>query len=221
MEYNRLIDHTLLKADASSQAISNLCNEALQWKFFSVCVNPSYVNLVKQKLSKTEVKICSVIGFPLGQTSTKQKIYEAKQAIKAGAHEIDMVINIPELKSKCACVVDEIRLIKRVCKKNILKVILETALLTNEEIKNGTLAAIEAGANFVKTSTGFSTRGASIEDIKIMNETADKRIKIKASGGIKSLSDLIKFVDAGADRIGTSSGVLIMQELSANSNNKK
>lgn len=117
MEYNRLIDHTLLKADASSQAISNLCNEALQWKFFSVCVNPSYVNLAKQKLVKTGIKICSVIGFPLGQTSTKQKVYEAKQAIKSGANEIDMVINIPELKSKCACVVDEIRLIKRVCKK--------------------------------------------------------------------------------------------------------
>ncbi|WP_036498635.1 deoxyribose-phosphate aldolase [[Mycoplasma] testudinis] len=213
IEYNRMIDHTLLRADASPDEITKLCNEALSYNFFSVCVNPSYIALAKEKLYKSPVKICTVVGFPLGQTFTKQKDYEARSAIHAGADEIDMVINIPELKSKCACVVDEIRKLKKTCGKRILKVILETALLTEQEIEAGTLTVIEAGADFVKTSTGFSTRGASLEDVKIMKRIAGDKILIKAAGGIKTADDMIALVNAGANRIGTSRGVALMEEL--------
>lgn len=212
IEYNRLIDHTLLKADASPQEIENLCNEAIKYKFFSVCVNPSYIKLAKQKLSGSDVKVCTVVGFPLGQTSTKQKAYETKTAIKDGADEIDMVINIPELVNNCACVVAEIRKLKAICKKRVLKVILETALLNDEQIAKGTLACIDGNADFVKTSTGFSTRGATVHDVEIMKKTGGEQILIKAAGGIKQFSDMVEMVNAGANRIGTSRGVQLMEE---------
>lgn len=214
MEYNRLIDHTLLRADASPQEITKLCEEANKWNFFSVCINPSYVPFVKDRLSglNSKVKICTVIGFPLGQTSTKQKIYETKLAIRSGADEVDMVINIPEFKLGCTCVINEIRRVKQICGKRILKVIIETALLSDEEICKGTLVAIEGRADFVKTSTGFSTRGATVKDIEIMKKAACNKIQIKASGGIKQFSDMVALINAGATRIGTSRGVQLMEE---------
>lgn len=216
--YNRFFDHTLLSANASIVDIKQLCSDAIKYNFFSVCVNPSYVSYAKEQLNNSNVKVCTVVGFPLGQTSTKQKVYEAKTAIKDGADEIDMVMNIPEFRQNCACVVNEIRKIKKVCKKKILKVIVETALLTDEEIKKATMVAIEAGADFVKTSTGFSTRGASVKDIEIMKATSNEHgpILIKASGGIKTLNDAKILINAGADRIGSSKSVSIMNELNNN-----
>ncbi|WP_033160250.1 deoxyribose-phosphate aldolase [Mycoplasmoides alvi] len=212
---NKLFDHTLLKADASVDEIKNLCTEAIKYKFFSVCVNPSYIRYAKSQLKNSNVKICTVVGFPLGQTSTKQKVYETKRSIKDGADEIDMVMNIPEFKQNCACVISEIRKVKKVCKNTILKVIIETALLTEEEIRKATMAVIEAGADFVKTSTGFSTRGATVRDVEIMRSVSDEYgpIGIKASGGIKTLDDVKALVNAGATRIGSSKSVDIMLEL--------
>nr|WP_272404095.1 deoxyribose-phosphate aldolase [Mycoplasma bradburyae] len=212
-KFNQLIDHTLLKANANYEEIQNLCHEAMQYNFFSVCVNPAYIKTAKKILEKSSVKVCTVVGFPLGQTFTEQKVYETKTSIKAGADEIDMVINIPELINNCACVIDEIRKVKKACGDKILKVIVETALLTEDQIKKATLACIDAGADFIKTSTGFSTRGASLNDIKIMKQTGQDKILIKASGGISSAKDLIEFVKEGADRIGTSRSVKLMQEL--------
>lgn len=211
--YNQLIDHTLLAANASPTQIEQLCHEAVRYGFFAVCVNPAYVATAKSKLRHTAVKVCTVVGFPLGQTATKQKVYEAKTALADGADEIDMVINIPELVLRCACVTDEIRRVKKVCGKHTLKVICETALLTDEQIKQATLVAIDAGADFIKTSTGFSTRGATVQDIQLMHAAAQGRIAIKASGGIKTAADLKALVAAGASRIGTSRGVQIIEEL--------
>lgn len=212
-QYNEYIDHTLLRADASPDEISKLCNEAINYNFFSVCVNPSYIALAKEKLAGFNIKICTVVGFPLGQTFTKQKAYETKTSIRAGADEIDMVINIAELRNQCACVVDEIRKLKKICGKRILKVILETALLTDKEIEVGCLAALEGGADFVKTSTGFSTRGASLDDIKLMKKIVQDKILIKAAGGIKTVKEMITMIEVGANRIGTSQGVTLMKEL--------
>nr|WP_304618474.1 deoxyribose-phosphate aldolase [Mycoplasma sp. E35C] len=213
LKFNKLIDHTLLKPNATYEEIERLCHEAIEYDFFSVCVNPAYIKTAKKILEKTDVKVCTVVGFPLGQTFTEQKVYEAKTSIKAGADEIDMVINIPELINSCACVIDEIRQIKKVCGERVLKVIVETALLTDEQIQKATLACIDGGADFIKTSTGFSTRGASLNDINIMKEAAKDKILIKASGGISNARDLVEFVKAGADRIGTSRSVKLMQEL--------
>ncbi len=217
MDYSSLIDHTLLRADASPDEIKQLCTEAIRHRFHSVCVNPSYVAYVSDQLHNTGIKVCSVVGFPLGQTTTKQKVYEAKQAIKDGAHEIDMVLNVAEFKAGCRCVIDEIRAVKKACKKALLKVIVETALLTEEQVKNATLAVIDGGADFVKTSTGFSSRGASVRDVQIMKQAITDHgaaLQIKASGGIKTLSDLKQMVAAGATRIGCSKGVAIAEEAS-------
>nr|P47722.1 RecName: Full=Deoxyribose-phosphate aldolase; Short=DERA; AltName: Full=2-deoxy-D-ribose 5-phosphate aldolase; AltName: Full=Phosphodeoxyriboaldolase; Short=Deoxyriboaldolase [Mycoplasmoides pirum]AAA25431.1 deoxyriboaldolase [Mycoplasmoides pirum] len=215
MNYNSLFDHTLLRADASVEEIKQLCDEAVKFNFFSVCVNPSYVPYVKEQLHNSSVKICTVVGFPLGQTSTKQKVYETKIAIKEGADEIDMVLNISEFKENCACVVNEIRKYKKVCKKKILKVIVETALLSENEIEKATLVVIDGGADFIKTSTGFSSRGASIKDIEIMKNVIEKnnsKLKIKASGGIKTLTFVEELIKAGAERIGSSKSVEIIKE---------
>ncbi|QMT98423.1 deoxyribose-phosphate aldolase [Mycoplasma tullyi] len=213
LNFNKLIDHTNLKPNATYEEIERLCHEAIEYGFFSVCVNPAYIKTAKKILAKSPVKVCTVVGFPLGQTFSEQKVHEAKTSIKMGADEIDMVINIPELINGCACVIDEIRQVKKACGEKVLKVIVETALLTDEQIAKATLACIDGGADFIKTSTGFSTRGASLNDIKIMQQASQDKIQIKASGGISTARELIEFVQAGADRIGTSRSVKLMQEL--------
>lgn len=211
MDLNKYIDHTLLKPTATKNDIIQLCNEAKKHDFFSVCVNSSYVKLAKKALKKTDVKICSVIGFPLGAMSAKAKVYEAKQALKDGADEIDMVINVGFLKSKAFKKVEkEIRSIKKIMPKNTLKVILETCYLDESEIIKASELALKAKADFIKTSTGFGTGGATIEDVKLMNSVAKGKMKIKASGGIKDFKTAKEYIDLGVERLGTSSGIAIV-----------
>jgi len=211
MELNRFIDHTLLKPTASIQEIINLCNEAKEHNFFSVCVNSCYVKLAKKELKNSEVKVCSVVGFPLGAMSGKAKVFEAKRAIKDGADEIDMVINVGLLKSKkYRKVAREIRSVKRIMPKKVLKVILETCYLSEEEIIKASELALSAKADFIKTSTGFGTRGASVEDVKLMKTVAGDKMKIKASGGIKDFKTAQEYIALGVSRLGTSSGIAIV-----------
>ncbi len=211
MQYNKLIDHTLLKQDASPEQIAKLCEEAKQFDFMSVCVNPAYVPLASEILRGSDVKVCTVIGFPLGMNLTRTKIDEAKQAIKEGAQEIDMVINVGMLKAGYNDYVkEEIKLLKEVAGKLVLKVIIETCLLTDEEKVRACLLAKEAGADFVKTSTGFSTGGATAHDVKLMRDTVGPDMGVKASGGVRTHEDLLAMVEAGANRIGTSNGTKII-----------
>ncbi len=211
MGLNKFIDHTLLKATATRSEIIQLCDEAKEHQFFSVCVNSSYVKLAKKQLKKSGVKVCSVVGFPLGSMSTKAKVFEAKKAIKDGADEIDMVINVGLLKSeRYKKVENEIRSIKKIMPKKVLKVILETCYLNDDEIIKASELALNANADFIKTSTGFGTRGASIKDVKIMKRFAGDKMKIKASGGIKDAKTAQGFIDLGVSRLGTSSGIEIV-----------
>ena len=211
MEMNRLIDHTLLKADASISNIEKLCNEALNYHFASVCVNPGFVPLASKLLKGSDVKVCTVIGFPLGATLPKAKQAETLLAIEAGAEEIDMVINVSMAKEhQFDYVENEIRLVKEACADKILKVILETCLLTDDEIVNCCKAAVNAGADFVKTSTGFSKGGATTHAVKIMRDTVGPNFGVKASGGIHSYEEALNMVNAGANRIGASCGVEIV-----------
>jgi deoxyribose-phosphate aldolase len=212
MKYNKLIDHTILKQDATPDQIVKLCEEAKQFDFMSVCVNPAYVPLAARLLKDSDVRVCTVIGFPLGMNLTKTKVEEAILTVKEGATEVDMVINVGQLKAgNDAYIKEEIRAIKQAVGKDIvLKVILETCLLTNEEIVKACKAAKAAGADFVKTSTGFSTGGATVEAVKLMRETVGPNIGVKASGGVRTHEDLLKMVEAGANRIGTSSGAKII-----------
>lgn len=212
MQYNKLIDHTLLKQDASPEQIVNLCEEAKKFDFMSVCVNPAYVPLAASCLKGSGVKVCTVIGFPLGMNLTKTKVEEAVLTVKEGAQEVDMVINVGMLKAGHDDYVrEEIREIKQaVGSIIILKVIIESCLLNNDEIVRACKAAKEAGADFVKTSTGFSTGGATVEAVKLMRETVGPEMGVKASGGVRTHEDLIKMVEAGANRIGTSSGAKII-----------
>lgn len=211
MKYNKLIDHTLLKQDASPEQIANLCQEAIDHDFMSVCVNPCYVPLAASFLKGTNVKVCTVIGFPLGMNLTRTKVDEATQAIKEGADEIDMVINVGMLKSgHDGYVKEEIKLLKEVAGKKILKVIIETCLLTDDEKVRACIAAKEAGADFVKTSTGFSTGGATAHDVALMRKTVGPDMGVKASGGVRTHEDLLAMVEAGATRIGTSNGTKII-----------
>lgn len=214
MEYNKYIDHTLLKADATDEQVIKLCAEAIANDFASVCVNPGYVKLCADILKRHNVKVCTVIGFPLGATTPEVKVFETKKAIKDGATEIDMVINVSRLKCKDdEYVYNEIRSIKKACKKNILKVIIETCLLTDEEKVRVCELAKKAKADFVKTSTGFSTGGATVEDVRLMRQTVGDKMHVKASGGIRDSETFLAMIDAGADRIGASSGIQIMQDL--------
>lgn len=214
MAYNKLIDHTLLKADARYEDIKTLCDEARQYDFASVCVNPHFIPTCAKLLKGSNVKVCTVIGFPLGQTLTSVKVYETEQALKAGADEIDMVINISNVKAgRDDLIKDEIAAIKRACDGHLLKVIIEICLLTDEEKERVCRIAVSAGADFVKTSTGFSTGGATIEDVTLMRHVVGPHIGVKASGGVRTLEDVKKMVAAGATRIGTSGGVKIMQGL--------
>lgn len=213
MDINNYIDHTLLKSDATREEIEDICDEAMAYKFKAVCVNSSWTSLVFEKLKYVDVEVCTVVGFPLGAMSKEAKIFEAKDAIKNGASEIDMVLNIGKLKDKeYEYVEDEIRKIKEVIGKDtILKVIIETSLLDDEEKKIACEIIENAGADFVKTSTGFSTSGAKVEDIKLIREVVKDRLKIKASGGIKTYEEAVEMINAGADRIGTSNGVKIIK----------
>ena len=211
MSYNKLIDHTLLKQDATPEQIVKLCEEAKEFDFMSVCVNPAYVPLAAECLAGTGVKVCTVIGFPLGMNLTRTKVEEAELCIAQGADEIDMVINVGMLKAGHDDYVrEEIKLLKEVAGKLTLKVIIETCLLTDEEKVRACQLAKEAGADFVKTSTGFSTGGATAHDVKLMRDTVGPEMGVKASGGVRTHEDLLAMVEAGANRIGTSNGTKII-----------
>lgn len=217
MEINKYIDHTYLKPIATSKEIEELCAEAKKYHFKTVCIPSSWIEFAKNELKGSNVGICTVIGFPLGYNSTPSKMAEAKAAIDLGADEVDMVMNIgyfkDDLRDK---VLDEIKEIKSIVGDRVLKVIVETALLTNKEILEATKLISKSGADFIKTSTGFSTRGASLEDVMIMSDNAENGLKIKASGGIKTLEDAEKMIKFGADRLGTSSGVEIIKGTKSN-----
>lgn len=213
MEINKYIDHTVLKATTTPKDIEKLCNEAKEYKFYSVCVNGCYVSLCKKLLVNTDVKVAAVIGFPLGAMSTEAKVYEAKKCIEDGANEIDMVINVGMLKAKeYDYVREEIRQIKEAIGTNVLKVIIETCYLTDDEKVKACELAVEAKADFVKTSTGFGTNGATFEDVTLMKKTVGNRAKVKASGGVKTYETAVKYIELGAERLGTSSGIQIMNK---------
>ena len=209
-----MIDHTNLHADASKFDINKLCDEAKVYNFNYVCVNPTNVELAFQNLSGSRIGVCSVIGFPLGAVTTKDKICEASEAVSAGATELDMVMNIGQLKSgRRELVKQDIQGVVGAAEGRTVKVILETAILTLEEKVEACLISREAGAGFVKTSTGFGgLEGATVEDVKLLRKTVGKDMGVKASGGIRDLKQAFKFINAGANRIGTSSGVQIMEE---------
>ena len=212
MEYNKLIDNTLLKADATEEQIKSLCKESKEWNFMSVCVNPYYIPFCKKELSGSDVKVCTVIGFPLGQMTTEAKVFETKDALEKGADEIDMVINVAALKDKkYDYVKNEIAEIKKACGDHVLKVILECCLLNDEEKVKACLLSKEAKADFVKTSTGFSIHGATVHDVELMRKTVGPEMGVKAAGGVRSHEELLEMVKVGATRIGTSSGVKLMK----------
>lgn len=212
MGINRMIDHTLLKAESSQDQIKQLCQEAKAHDFFSVCVQPTWISLCKEELAGSGVKIATVIGFPLGANTTETKVFEAKDAIEKGADEIDMVINIGALKSgQDRLVEDEIRAIKEAIGDHILKVIIETCLLTEDEKIRACQLTLKAGGDYVKTSTGFSTGGAKLEDVKLMKDQVKDQAKVKASGGIRDFATAQKMVEAGADRLGVSAGIAIVE----------
>ncbi len=212
MDYNRLIDHTLLASDAVESQIKKICDEAKEYHFASVCVNPCWVSFCANELKGTDTKVCTVIGFPLGATTTKSKEEELKQAILDGAEELDMVINIGKLKDhQDEYVENEIRSLKKLCGNLVLKVIIETCLLTDEEKVRVCLLAKRAGADFVKTSTGFSKWGAKVEDVALMRKTVGPDMGVKASGGVRNKEEMEAMVKAGATRIGTSHGVELVK----------
>ena len=210
-----MIDHTALKADTKKEDIIKLCDEAVEYSFAAVCVNPYYVEICSERLKGTDIKIATVIGFPLGANTKEVKAFEAKNAIENGADEVDMVINIAALKNgEYEVVRDDISAVVEAAKgKTLVKVIIETSLLNDKEKIKACQLAKEAGADFVKTSTGFSTAGATPEDVKLMKDIVGKEIGVKASGGIRDLDTAREMINAGANRIGASSGVKIAEEL--------
>ncbi len=209
-----MIDHTLLKPTATVEQVSKLCSEAKEYHFASVCVNPCYVKLASGLLKGSDVKVCTVIGFPLGAAASEVKAYEAERAVMDGAQEVDMVINIGALKGGSINLVEkDISEVVRASHGAVVKVIIETCFLTDEEKEAACRLAQKAGAHFVKTSTGFGTAGATVEDVALMRKTVGESMGVKASGGIRSLADVLALVEAGASRIGASSGVAIMEEL--------
>ena len=213
MNYETYIDHTLLKADATKAQIENLCKEARDYGFASVCVNSYWVSYCHELLQDCDVNVCTVVGFPLGAMSTASKAFETKQAILDGADEIDMVLNIGALKDEDYDVVkQDIEAVVKAADQHCVKVILETCLLTTEQIRKACSLCVEAKATFVKTSTGFSTRGATIEDVLLMKDSVQGKCKIKAAGGVRTHEDMVNMIKAGADRIGTSAGITLMKE---------
>jgi len=212
MGLNKYIDHTILKATASSTDVQKLCEEAIEHEFYSVCVNGCYVADAKHLLQGTDVKVAAVVGFPLGAMTTAAKVFEAKEAVENGAGEIDMVINIAKLKDgEFEFVENEIRQIKEAIGDNVLKVIIETCYLTDEEKVKACELSLAAKADFVKTSTGFGTGGATYEDVKLMKSVVGDNAKVKASGGVRDKETAQKYVDLGAERLGTSSGIEIVK----------
>ena len=207
----KYIDHTILKAMAVEKDVINICSEAKEYGFASVCVNPCNVKLVSNELKGSNVKTCSVIGFPLGTNTTELKAAEAKKAVEDGAHEIDMVINVGKLKDgDIDYVVNDISQVVKASAPSIVKVIIEACYLTEEEKVKACRASEKAGARFVKTSTGFGPSGATVEDVKLMKKTVGDRLEVKAAGGIKTTQDAYDFINAGANRLGASSGVAIV-----------
>jgi deoxyribose-phosphate aldolase len=217
MEMNKYIDHTLLKPEATLAQIEKLCQEAKENKFFSVCVNSYYVRAAAEFLKGSDVKVCTVVGFPLGASTMETKRFEAMKAIADGAREIDMVLNISAVKSTAwQYVLDDMSSLAKVCHQQniLLKVILETCLLTEEEKKKACELAVKAGVDFVKTSTGFSTAGATVADVKLMRSIVGKDIGVKASGGIRDTATAQAMIEAGATRLGTSASVDIVKGVS-------
>ncbi len=209
----KLFDHTLLKADASKEQIVKLCSEARQYGFTSVCVNSCYTALASEQLAGSDVKVCTVVGFPLGQMSTKAKAFEAQTAVADGSSEIDMVINIGALKDGLTeQVLEDIREVKQACGPALLKVIIETCLLTDEEKILACQLAKQAGADFVKTSTGFSTGGAKAVDVALMRAVVGDKMGVKASGGIHDVKTAREMVESGATRLGTSATLAILED---------
>lgn len=216
---NSLIDHTLLVPTATNAQIETLCREAIEHSFFSVCVNPSYVSTCAAILTNSEVKVCTVVGFPLGATTTEVKVFEVKNAIQNGADEIDMVVNIGHvLDNKWLDVEQEISQIKMACNGKLLKVIFETSLLTDEQISKLCDISSKTGADFVKTSTGFSNGGATVEHVRLMRDNVKPDMGVKASGGVRTKEIAQAMINAGASRIGTSAGVSITNGTKAQSN---
>ncbi|HEL2738318.1 TPA: deoxyribose-phosphate aldolase [Streptococcus suis] len=212
MKLNKYIDHTILKPETSKEQVAQILAEAKEYDFASVCVNPTWVTYAAQELKDSDVKVCTVIGFPLGANTPAVKAFETKDAIENGADEIDMVINIGALKSKNdELVLEDIKAVVEASGDKLVKVIIETCLLTEEEKVKACQLSKEAGADFVKTSTGFSTGGATVEDVALMRKTVGSEMGVKASGGARSYEDAIAFIEAGATRIGASSGVAIMK----------
>lgn len=213
MNYNKMIDHTVLKADTPLETVKRICDEAMEYGFASVCINPCHVAYCADYLKDSDVNVCTVIGFPLGANTSAVKAFETKDAIANGADEIDMVMNIGALKDKNYDLVrDDVKAVVEAANGTLVKVILETCLLTEDEIKKACELCVEAKANYVKTSTGFSTRGATIEDVRIMKEAVHGKAKVKAAGGVRTPEDMVKIVAAGADRIGTSAGCSLVKK---------
>lgn len=213
MNYNKMIDHTVLKADTPLETVKRICDEAMEYGFASVCINPCHVAYCADYLKDSDVNVCTVIGFPLGANTSAVKAFETKDAIANGADEFDMVMNIGALKDKNYDLVrDDVKAVVEAANGTLVKVILETCLLTEDEIKKACELCVEAKADYVKTSTGFSTRGATIEDVRIMKEAVHGKAKVKAAGGVRTPEDMVKIVAAGADRIGTSAGCSLVKK---------
>lgn len=212
MKLNKMIDHTILKANVKRAEVERVCKEALEYNFASVCVNTCHVEFVAEQLAKSDVKTCVVVGFPLGAMITEAKAYEAKIAVEKGANEVDMVINVGALKDGNLEEVEaDIHAVVEASKPALVKVIIEACLLTDEEKVAACQAAVRAGADFVKTSTGFSTGGATVEDIALMRKTVGPDLGVKASGGVRTREDALQMIEAGASRIGASSGISIVE----------
>lgn len=211
MKLNKYIDHTILKPETTQEQVEKILSEAKEYDFASVCVNPTWVSLAAESLKDTDVKVCTVIGFPLGANTSAVKAFETEDAIANGADEIDMVINVGALKAgNDALVLDDIKAVVDASGDKLVKVIIETCLLTDDEKVRACQLSKEAGADYVKTSTGFSSGGATVADVALMRKTVGPDMGVKASGGARSYEDAIAFIEAGASRIGASSGVAIM-----------
>ena len=213
MNYNKMIDHTVLKADTPLETVKRICDEAMEYGFASVCINPCHVAYCADYLKDSGVNVFTVIGCPLGANTSAVKAFETKDAIANGADEIDMVMNIGALKDKNYDLVrNDVKAVVEAANGTLVKVILETCLLTEDEIKKACELCVEAKADYVKTSTGFSTRGATIEDVQIMKAAVQGKAKVKAAGGVRTHEDMVKIVEAGADRIGTSAGCSLVDK---------
>ncbi|WP_077075314.1 deoxyribose-phosphate aldolase [Aedoeadaptatus urinae] len=213
MKLNKTIDHTILNADATKDAVIKVIDEAKKYEFASVCLEPCWVSLAAERLKDSSVKVCTVIGFPLGANTKTVKAFEAKEAVENGADEVDMVLNIGALKSgDDVLVLEDMKAVREAAKNAVVKVILETCLLTDEEKKKACALAKEAGLDFVKTSTGFSTAGATVEDVKLMREAVGDSMGVKASGGIRDTKTAEAMIAAGASRIGASKSIAIIGE---------